>query len=293
MNAIKIENLKKTYLKGFWKTKFTVIKDLSFSVEAGKITGFLGSNGTGKTTTLKCILNLAIPDSGRITFFDEGPLSHKVCKRIGFLPEHPYFYQYLTGSEFLKFYGQISTDLKRTQLNERVKELLEMVHMEHAADRAIRTYSKGMLQRIGLAQALVHRPELVILDEPMAGLDPDGRIQMADIILKTAKSGSAIFFSSHLLHDAEILCENLVILAKGNLVYQGPTQKLLSSFQTGFRLTTSENGRMSTEVFSSQADLQKAVDAARQKKFYIEEVRSERPSLEAAFAKVSMEGGTL
>ncbi len=287
MNAIKVEHLKKTYRKGFWKTKFEVIKDLSFSVEAGKITGFLGSNGTGKTTTLKCILNLAIPDSGNITFFDEGPLTHKTCKRIGFLPEHPYFYQYLTGAEFLKFYGQISTDLKRADLNTRIQDLLKRVRMEHAADRAIRTYSKGMLQRIGLAQALIHRPELVILDEPMAGLDPDGRMQMAEIILDTAKSGSAIFFSSHLLHDAEILCENLVILSKGNLVYQGATQKLLTGLQTGFRLTTSDGGKMQTEVFPSSGDLQKAIDNARQKKITVEEVRAERPSLEEAFAKLS------
>jgi ABC-2 type transport system ATP-binding protein len=289
MNAIKVEHLKKSYLKGFWKTKFTVIKDLSFSVEAGKITGFLGSNGTGKTTTLKCLLNLALPDSGSITFFDEGPLTKKICKRIGFLPEHPYFYQYLTGAEFLKFYGQISTSLTRVELNQRVQELLKKVHMDHAADRAIRTYSKGMLQRIGLAQALIHRPELVILDEPMAGLDPDGRIQMAEIIIDTAKMGSAIFFSSHLLHDAETLCENLVILSKGSLVYQGPTQKLLNGLQTGFRLTTSDNGRIDTAVFSSSSELQKAVDLARQKKQYIEEVRAERPSLEAAFAKISKE----
>jgi len=287
MNAIQIEHLKKSYRKGFWKTRFKVIEDLSFAVEAGKITGFLGSNGTGKTTTLKCILNLAIPDSGQITFFDEGPLTQKICSRIGFLPERPYFYEYLTGREFLDFYGQLSTRLNRKELNLRINELLKRVRLEHAADRALRTYSKGMLQRIGLAQALIHRPELVILDEPMAGLDPDGRIEMAEIILETAKAGSAVFFSSHLIHDAEVLCENLVILNKGKLVYQGATQKLLSSLQSGYRLVTKEQGKLKSESYRSAEDLQRAIDSARANKIEIEEVKAERPSLEIAFSRLS------
>jgi ABC-2 type transport system ATP-binding protein len=290
MKAIRIEHLKKSYLKGFWKTRYTVIRDLSFSVESGRITGFLGSNGTGKTTTLKCILNLAIPDSGKITFFEEGPFSARVCRRIGFLPERPYFYEYLTGTEFLKFYGQLSTNLRRADLMARISELLKMVRLEHAAGRPLRTYSKGMLQRVGLAQALIHRPELVILDEPMAGMDPDGRLEMSQIILDTAKAGSAVFFSSHHLHDAEVLCHDLVILSKGDLVYEGATEKLLSSLQTGYSLVTHAGGKKNVETLGSVEALQAAIDSARQKKWEIQEVRPERPSLEVAFSKLSRGG---
>ncbi|MGE3974274.1 MAG: ABC transporter ATP-binding protein [Bdellovibrionales bacterium] len=293
MKVIQVEDLKKSYRKGFFKRRHPVLKGLSFQVEAGKITGFLGSNGAGKTTTLKCLLNLSIPDSGKIHFFEQGPLTPSLCEKIGFLPERPYFYEYLTGYEFLRFYGELSTRLKRADLDQQIRMLLKRVRLEHASDRALRTYSKGMLQRVGLAQALIHEPQLVILDEPVAGMDPDGRMEMAQIIRETAQKGSAVFFSSHLLHDAETLCDDLVIIRQGELAYNGSTQKLLHSLQSGFRLTYVEKDHPVTQVFHSDRELQEAIDRVRSQKGLIQEVKAERPSLESAFAKIISQDGSL
>jgi ABC-2 type transport system ATP-binding protein len=181
MKVLEVEKLCKSYRKGLGRTSL-ILKDVSFSIEAGRVTGFLGSNGAGKTTTIKCLLELALPDSGKIIFFEKGRLTPELKSNLGFLPERPYFYEYLTGEEFLKFYGQLSTSLKTKDLKERIQHLLKKVNLSHAGHRQLRTYSKGMLQRIGMAQALIHEPKFIILDEPMAGLDPDGRIEISKII---------------------------------------------------------------------------------------------------------------
>lgn len=227
MSILKVENLKKSFKKGFIPKTQQVLKGISFKLEPGTITGFLGANGAGKTTTMKCLLGLAFPDSGDIRFFGDQVLGPEVKRRIGFLPERPYFYEYLTGSEFLRFYGQLSGDFTRNDLNSRIEHLLKRVDLWHAKDKKLRAYSKGMLQKIGVAQALIHKPELVILDEPKSGLDPDGRFYLSEIIKETAKEGASIFFSSHLLHDAEQLCQNLVIMKDGMVIYEGGTEALL------------------------------------------------------------------
>lgn len=287
MAAIEVIDLHKSYRKGFFRTKQKVLSGLSFQVPEASITGFLGSNGAGKTTTLKCILGLVLFEQGRINFFNQGSLTVENSKKIGFLPENPYFYQYLTGQEFLEFYGKLSTSLKSYDLKLRIKKLLKRVRLEHAADRALRTYSKGMLQRIGLAQALIHEPKLVILDEPMAGVDPDGRIEISEIIKETLQTGASIFFSSHLLHDAEVLCHHLVIVRQGKLAYEGSTQKLLHGLQTGYRLSFLERDKPSTIILSTQDELQRKIDEIRKNQNQVLEVRVERPSLEEAFAKIT------
>ena len=291
MKVLQVENLVKTYKKGFKRTA-PILKSISFNIEAGRVTGFLGSNGAGKTTTLKCLLDLALPDSGKIVFFEKGALTPELKEQIGFLPERPYFYEYLTGEEFLRFYGQLSTNLKAADLNERIKVLLKKVNLSHAGGRALRTYSKGMLQRIGMAQALVHEPKFIILDEPMAGLDPDGRIEMYKIIEETAKTGAAVFFSSHLLNDAESLCHNLVILKHGEVAYTGPTNALLESLHTGYRITYSDSKSLGygTSTVATIADLQKSIDELRKTRSEILEVRQMRPTLEDAFAKITAGG---
>jgi len=227
MSILKVENLKKSFKKGFIPKSQQVLKGISFKLEPGTITGFLGANGAGKTTTMKCILGLAFPDEGDIRFFGDQELGPEVKKRIGFLPERPYFYEYLTGSEFLRFYGQLSGDFTRNDLNARIEHLLKRVDLWHAKDKKLRAYSKGMLQKVGVAQALIHKPDFVILDEPKSGLDPDGRYYLSEIIKETAKEGACVFFSSHLLHDAEQLCQNLVIMKDGLVIYEGRTDALL------------------------------------------------------------------
>lgn len=292
MKVLEVENLVKSYRKGFGRTT-PILKNISFAIDAGKITGFLGSNGAGKTTTIKCLLQLAFPDSGKIVFFEKGPLTESIKGDIGFLPERPYFYEYLTGEEFLRFYGQLSTNLKASDLKERIRALLKKVNMSHAGHRQLRTYSKGMLQRIGMAQALIHEPKLVILDEPVAGLDPDGRIEIANIIQETAKAGAAVFFSSHILQDAENLCHDLVIMRHGEVAYHGTTQGLLESLQSGYKVTYSDSKSMGygTATVATIGDLQKTIDELRKTKSEILEVRSMRPSLEDAFAKIASGGG--
>jgi ABC-2 type transport system ATP-binding protein len=293
MNVLNVEGLFKSYRKGFKRSPL-ILNDVSFSIEAGKVTGFLGSNGAGKTTTLKCILDLAVPDKGKIIFFEKGPLTVETKSHLGFLPERPYFYEYLTGQEFLRFYGELSTKLKTVDLKSRINLLLKKVNLAHAGNRQLRTYSKGMLQRIGVAQALIHEPKFIILDEPMAGLDPDGRMEIAKIIEETAKAGSAVFFSSHLIHDAEALCHNLVIVKSGKVAYHGSTKALLEGLHSGYKVTYSDVKSMGYGTISVQSlsDLQKSIDELRKTRSEILEVRTNRSSLEDAFAKIGAGGGT-
>ena len=267
-----------------------MLKGLSFSVPAGTVTGFLGANGAGKTTTMRCVLGLDYADSGRIEMFGQ-PVSVETKRRIGFLPERPFFYEHLTGSEFLEFYANLNSSWKKSDLRDRISELLRRVDLEFAKDRQLRAYSKGMLQKIGLAQALIHRPELVILDEPMSGLDPDGRMALNEIILETAKNGTAVFFTSHLLHDTERLCERLVVMKDGVSIYEGLTESLLE--QSGLEL----------EIFYLAGGEKKSFKSAAQDKMQVElkrlvnegatilEVRRLRLSLEEVFVKMALRGG--
>ena len=289
--VLSVRNLKKSFRKGALRKKpVDALKGISFEIPAGTVTGFLGANGAGKTTTIKCLLNLAFADEGEFLYFGSPTLTAEAKARIGFLPERPYFYEYLTGREFLRFYGELSADLKANDLKDRVSKLLKRVGLEHAGDRALRSYSKGMLQRIGIAQALINEPAFIILDEPMTGLDPDGRFEVREIIRETASQGTAVFFSSHLLPDAEQLCERLVILKLGELVFQGPMTEILGRFETGYQLTTSQNGKRVVSSVPSSEALQAAIDQQRKTGAQVLEVKPSRLSLEEAFVKIAMGG---
>ena len=287
MSVLRVENLKKTYHRN--RTKVHAIKGINFEIQPGTVTGFLGANGAGKTTTIKCLLELAFADEGSIFYFDKLGLSNEAKSKIGFLPERPYFYEYLTGREFLKFYGEISTKLSRQDLDIRIRDLLKRVGLTQAADRQLRSYSKGMLQRVGIAQALVHEPEFVILDEPMTGLDPDGRLEVREIIRETAARGTAVFFSSHLLPDAEQSCDRLVILKLGELVYQGTTEDLLGKASSGTEISWKEESGLKKEIIQTSVDLQKRIDFLRGKALTIVEVKPVRLTLEEAFVKIAFD----
>ena len=289
--VLSVVGLKKSFRRTLGAKPVQALKGVSFEIRPGTVTGFLGANGAGKTTTIKCLLNLAIPDDGEIRYFGSPTLTAEAKSRIGFLPERPYFYEYLTGEEFLRFYGSLSGRVPKPEMNARIETLLKKVGLQHAGKRPLRGYSKGMLQRIGIAQALIHRPDFIILDEPMTGLDPDGRFEVREIIRETAKAGTAVFFSSHLLPDAEQLCERLVILKQGDLVYHGPTKELMGSFQEGFELTSAKDGAIAVEKVTSIADLQKAIDAKRAERREVIEVKPLRLSLEEIFVKIAMQKG--
>lgn len=227
--VIQTQNLSKTYRTGFWlaqKIRSLIAVDLD--VYQGETFGLLGQNGAGKTTLLKTLLGIVRPTQGKATLLGKPLGDRNVKKRIGYLPENPYFYDYLTGWEILEFTGGLF-EIPHSVQKARIPELLELVglSMRDAKKKQLRRYSKGMLQRIGLAQALINDPELVFLDEPMSGLDPLGRYQMRETILSLKRQGKTIFFNSHILSDVEKVCDRVAILDKGELICEGSMDKLL------------------------------------------------------------------
>jgi ABC-2 type transport system ATP-binding protein len=225
--VLRIENLHKSFKTGFIPKRKKILKGLSLEVHGGEIFGYLGPNGAGKTTTIKCILGLIFPDAGRIEIFGHPHLSLKAKEKIGFLPENPYFYDYLTATEFLRFYSDI-TLVRKEDRKSQIDRLLDMVGLKHAADLQLRKFSRGMLQRIGLAQSLINNPSLVLLDEPLGGLDPLGRKEMRDVIVRLKEEGKTVFLSSHILQDIEMICDRVAILVEGEIINQGPLQDLIS-----------------------------------------------------------------
>ena len=224
--VVQTEQLSKVFRVGFWGKRVTAVDGLSLEVRRGEVFGFLGPNGAGKTTTLKILMGLIYPTSGTARLFNLDMGDPQTKARLGFLPESPYFYDYLTSREFLCFYGHLF-GLWGAVLGKRADELLELVGMTHAKDLQLSKFSKGMLQRVGIAQALINDPELVVLDEPMSGLDPIGRKEVRDLILRLKESGKTVLFSSHILHDAEVLCDRVAIVLKGRLVACGRVTDLM------------------------------------------------------------------
>jgi len=225
--ALDIEDLHKTFSLGFIPKKKKILKGISLSVNQGEIFGYLGPNGAGKTTTIKCILGLIFPDQGKIELFGHPYLSLRAKARTGFLPENPYFYDHLKASEFLDFYSQLFS-MKKKEREDKIKYLLHMVGLEQSTDLQLRKFSRGMLQRIGLAQALLNDPSLVLLDEPLGGLDPLGRKEIRDVIVKLKEEGKTVFLSSHILQDIEMICDRVAILVNGEIVNQGTLKDLIS-----------------------------------------------------------------
>jgi ABC-2 type transport system ATP-binding protein len=223
---IKVDRLGKVFRQGFWMRRVEAVKEVSFEVRTGHIYGFLGPNGAGKTTTIKMLTGLIAPTSGHATVFGEPVPSPKAMRKVGFLPENPYVYPYLTPREFVEMSGRLS-GLGGREARRRTEQVLDQVRVLYAADRPVRRLSKGMLQRTGLAAALVADPELLILDEPMSGLDPVGRKEVRDLILKEQENGRTIFFSTHILSDVEMLCDHVTILREGRVVVSGDLSELL------------------------------------------------------------------
>jgi ABC-2 type transport system ATP-binding protein len=239
--VISVSGLTKKYQQHFWSPQLTVLNGLNLTVQPGEIFGFLGPNGAGKSTTIKAIVGLILPSAGSIRVFGGDPWSIAVKRRIGFLPESPYFYDYLTGREFLLFCGRLS-GLRGRELAARAGRLLEQVGMANSADLQMRKYSKGMLQRIGLAQSLVNQPQLLVLDEPLTGLDPLGRAEFKAIILDLKQRGTTVFFSSHVLPDAEAVCDRVAIISRGRLLQTGTLHELLQARTSSIELTCSGCG---------------------------------------------------
>lgn len=292
MSIVEIENLTKDYEVGFWrKRRVRSLDGLTLQVERGEIFGFLGANGAGKTTTLKLLMRLIYPTAGTARIMGRSIDDVQMHARIGYLPENPYFYDYLTARELLSYCAELF-GYSRGERKRRAAELLTRVHLDEKSwDKQLRKYSKGMLQRVGLAQALVNDPEIVFLDEPMSGLDPIGRREVRDLIASLRANGTTVFMCSHILSDIEVLCDRVAILNRGRLAETGRLEELRSRAGDDHRIEMTVAGvaaeKLST-VFPELAGAQMTATAGGARI----EVADER-DVDAVLAALRRAGGRL
>ncbi len=286
--AIETIELTKDYPVGFWRKRpRRVLDHLSLQVEQGEVFGFLGPNGAGKTTTLKLLLQLVFPTSGDARILGRPPGDLGAKQRLGYLPENPYFYDYLTAEELLTYFGGL-LGLDATTRRRRVSVLLDEVGIGAERNLQLRKFSKGMLQRVGIAQALLNEPELVIFDEPMSGLDPLGRRDVRQLILRLRDRGCTVFFSSHVLSDAEALCSRVAILAKGRLVASGRLSDILAFGVHGWELVVAD---LSDEVLAKHRNRVTSISPIGGGRFMLELPLQTRP--EQLLSDLIAEGGRL
>ncbi|HEX5424300.1 MAG TPA: ABC transporter ATP-binding protein [Candidatus Acidoferrales bacterium] len=299
--AIEIDNLTKDYAVGFWRKRMRRSLDhLSLQVQEGEVFGFLGPNGAGKTTTLKLLMGLIYPTEGTARIQGRSIDDVAMHADIGYLPEQPYFYDYLTARELLDYYARFS-GFSRQQRTERVNRFLELVGLTAAADVQLRKFSKGMLQRAGIAQAILHDPKVVFLDEPMSGLDAIGRREVRDIIVRLKKEGRTIFFSTHILPDAEMLCDRVAVLVNGKLQGVGAPGEIVSIEVQGMEIlfempqgrpvpaglaSTAEQMGARYRIEVAESGLYGALDLLRDAGARILSVAQVRPTLEDYFLRL-------
>ena len=236
--VVRVTDLVKDFQVGFRMRRRRVLSNVSFSALEGEIFGFVGPNGAGKTTTLKILMGLIRPTSGSASILGRNVAESEFRDQIGFLPENPYFYPFLTAREILDFYARLS-GVEAHRRAERVDELLAMVHLTHAADMRLKTFSKGMLQRVGVAQALIQDPSVVFLDEPMSGLDPIGRREIRELILALRAAGKTVFMNTHILSDVELICDRVAIIVNGEIRRQGSTLELVGDGSASAQIVVS------------------------------------------------------
>jgi ABC-2 type transport system ATP-binding protein len=235
MEPIKIEGMSKVYHKGLRRQKVLAVNDLSMSVPEGEIFGFIGPNGAGKSTTIKILCDLIRPTKGRATILGRNVREPQARTHMGYLPENPSYYSFLAGWELLGFHGAIHS-MQDRDIRARGAELLEILDLAEAAHRPLRTYSKGMVQRLGIAAALIHDPKVLIFDEPMSGLDPPGRKLVTDLMLKLRNQEKTVFFSTHILHDVEVVCDRIGIISQGRLKFSGFLTDAISETFSSYEL---------------------------------------------------------
>jgi ABC-2 type transport system ATP-binding protein len=269
--AVQIENISKFFPVPLRRQRVQAVKNLSLVVQPGQVYGLLGPNGCGKSTTLKILLGLVTPNSGRALIFGKDSREYRSRRDVGFLPENPYFYKFLTAAETLAFYGKIC-GLSGKILANRIDELIDLVGLRDARDRRVGGFSKGMLQRIGLAQALIQDPGLIVLDEPTAGVDPAGSHQIRDLILDLKKRGKTILLTSHLLEQVQEICDRVGIMARGEMIREGALEDLVRvKNQTEFVIENS-TPELTAQIQNLVAASSASLVAARQPERSLESV---------------------
>ncbi len=252
--VLEVKGLWKVFHIGFFRKRVEAVRGTSFAVKRGEIFGLLGPNGAGKTTTIKAILRLIFPSKGEIRIFGRPANDQEAAKRIGYMPENPYVYQYLKPLEFLDLCGRLVA-IPKADRRARSEEMIDKVGLRDAVDRPIGKFSKGMMQRIGLGQALLHDPELLVLDEPMSGLDPIGRKEVRDVLLEQRARGKTLLFTSHILSDVELLCDRVVIMQQGEITSEGQVHDLLKSASRRVEIRLSSASRALKDSLGSRGSI--------------------------------------
>jgi ABC-2 type transport system ATP-binding protein len=278
------DRLEKTFRLGFFRKRIAAVRGVSFEVRRNEIFGFLGPNGAGKTTTLKMMMGLIFPTAGSATILGRPASDREAKRRLGFLPENPYFYDYLSGEELLLLMGHLF-GLPRRERKRRAGTLLERVGLGKAATLQLRKYSKGMLQRLGIAQAMINDPELVVLDEPMSGLDPIGRKEIRDLIADLKTEGKTVLFSTHILSDVELLCDRVGIVVGGRLRDAGALDQLLSPRLLHTELVLEKADEKASRRLGPEVDVDAELRAALAAGWHVVSVAPRRESLEDLFVR--------
>jgi ABC-2 type transport system ATP-binding protein len=286
---IKFVNISKKFRNNFWEKEFQAVDNVSFEIKKGDLVGFLGANGAGKTTLIKILMDFSRQDNGTIEFAKElGESTSEIKSKIGYLPERPYLYQHLTGREFLKMSGELE-NLNEDLLKNLIVEWSQKLLIDHALDRKINTYSKGMQQRLGFMSALFHKPKVIILDEPLSGLDPVGRREFKKILKTLNSEGVTIFFSSHVVSDVEEICNKVVFIEKGKLIYEGPIDELIINNSSKMVSVKYFNESVLVIDHVNENEINEKILELINKGFKIQEIEKERPTLEEIIYKIKNE----
>ncbi|MDD4976020.1 MAG: ABC transporter ATP-binding protein [Bacteriovorax sp.] len=283
---IEFNNITKKFRNNFWDKEFIAVDNVSFRIEAGDLIGFLGANGAGKTTLIKILMDFSRQTSGNMNF-DKimGQNSNEIKASIGYLPERPYLYPHLTGREFLEYVGNLNS-INPENLETRINSWSEKMQIAHALGKLTKEYSKGMLQRLGFVSCLIHNPKLLVLDEPLSGLDPIGRRDFKKIMVELNKSGVTIFFSSHIVSDVEEICNKVIFIEKGKLVYEGNIDTLLMKHANDlYTVKTLNNGKVEVVHLRSE-EKNSYLEKMLSQKIEIIEIEKEKITLEEIIYKI-------
>ncbi|MGZ3788358.1 MAG: ABC transporter ATP-binding protein [Bacteriovorax sp.] len=283
---IHFQEISKTFKYNFWDKEFKALDNVSFSINEGELVGFLGANGAGKTTLIKILMDFSRSDSGQVVFSEKmGKTPNQIRASLGYLPEKAYLYQHLTGREFLEYTGSLN-GIRKNQLNDLILSWAERMQIAYALDRRIHGYSKGMQQRLGFISSLIHRPKILILDEPLSGLDPVGRRDFKNILKDLNNEGITIFFSSHIVPDVEEICQKVIFIEKGKLIYEGSIDELvLKNSNDLYRVKYLDNDKIES-ILVHEKDKHDTLSGLIQQKVNIIEIEKEKPSLEEIIYKI-------